>query len=65
MVVMVFCAAPGERRQNERRTLTLYDYQDDPLETRNLAANKPEVVAELRAILAKHPEAKPQVKGDK
>jgi len=23
MVVMVFCAAPGERRQNERRTLTV------------------------------------------
>ncbi|MBA3700975.1 MAG: sulfatase [Planctomycetes bacterium] len=45
--------------------LELYDYQEDPLETRNLAANKPEVIAELRAILAKHPEAKPQVKGDK
>lgn len=43
--------------------LELYDYQEDPHETRNLAEAKPERVAELRAILAKHPEAKPQVKG--
>ncbi len=40
----------------------LYDYQTDPLETKNLAAEKPEVLAELRAILATHPEAKPQFK---
>ena len=40
--------------------LELYDYQDDPAETKNLAAGQPEVVAELRAILAKQPEAKPQ-----
>ena len=33
----------------------LYDYQDDPLEKRNLAAERPEVVKELRALLAKHP----------
>ena len=38
----------------------LYDYQADPDESRNLAAEQPEVVAELRAILAKQPEAKPQ-----
>jgi iduronate 2-sulfatase len=38
----------------------LYDYQTDPDETKNLAAEKPEVVAQLRAILAKQPEAKPQ-----
>ena len=37
----------------------LYDYATDPLETRNLAAAKPEVLAELRAILATQPEAKP------
>lgn len=37
--------------------LELYDYQDDPLETHNLAETKPEVVAELRAILNRHPEA--------
>jgi len=39
----------------------LYDYQTDPLETKNLAAEQPEVVAKLRALLAKHPEAKPQI----
>lgn len=42
--------------------MELYDYESDPAETRNLAADKPEVVAELRAILASHPEAKPQIK---
>jgi iduronate 2-sulfatase len=35
----------------------LYDYQSDPLETQNLAASQPTVLAELRAILARHPEA--------
>ena len=39
----------------------LYDYQTDPDETRNLAAEQPQVMAQLRAILAKHPEAKPQI----
>jgi iduronate 2-sulfatase len=34
----------------------LYDYEADPAETRNLAASQPEVVAELRRILARHPE---------
>ncbi|HVW36533.1 MAG TPA: sulfatase, partial [Pirellulales bacterium] len=37
--------------------LELYDYQTDPGETKNLASTRPEVVAELRAILARHPEA--------
>ncbi len=41
----------------------LYDYETDPGETRNLAADHPDVVARLRALLAKHPEAKPQIKG--
>jgi iduronate 2-sulfatase len=40
----------------------LYDYEADPAETRNLAADKPAIVAQLRAILAKQPEAKPQVR---
>jgi iduronate 2-sulfatase len=35
----------------------LYDYQTDPLETKNLAATQSEVVAQLRAILSRHPEA--------
>jgi iduronate 2-sulfatase len=38
--------------------LELYDYQQDPGETRNLAKARPEVVARLRAILAQHPEPK-------
>ncbi len=38
----------------------LYDYVNDPLETKNLAATQPETVAKLRAMLATHPEAKPQ-----
>ncbi len=41
--------------------LELYDYETDPQETKNLAGEQPEVVANLRAILAKHPEAKPQI----
>ena len=41
--------------------LELYDYEADPAETKNLAAEQPAIVAQLRAILAKQPEAKPQV----
>ena len=40
----------------------LYDYRDDPGETKNVAAVRPAVVAPLRALLATHPEAKPQIK---
>ncbi len=42
--------------------LELYDYQTDPQETHNLADKLPEVVAQLRKILAEHPEAQPQVR---
>ena len=38
-----------------------YDYETDPGENKNLAEEKPDVVKELAAILAKQPEAKPQV----
>ena len=41
--------------------LELYDYETDPLERKNLAAAQPAVVAQLRALLARHPEAKPQI----
>ena len=51
-----FGAAP------ESAELELYDYTSDPLETENLAAQQPAVVAELRALLAQQPEALPQVK---
>jgi len=41
--------------------LELYDYEADPEETRNLASERPDVVARLRALLARQPEAKPQL----
>jgi iduronate 2-sulfatase len=41
--------------------LELYDYQADPGETKNLASEQPEVVEELRAMLDRQPEAKPQI----
>jgi iduronate 2-sulfatase len=34
----------------------LYDYESDSLETRNLAADKPEIVSALKDILAKYPQ---------
>ena len=37
----------------------LYDYQIDPLETKNLASTEPEVVSSLVRILAEHPAPKP------
>ena len=40
----------------------LYDYEADPAETKNLASAQPEVVAHLKTILARYPEAKPPVK---
>lgn len=40
--------------------LELYDYERDSDETKNLAAEQPRVVAELRAILNREPEAMPQ-----
>jgi hypothetical protein len=41
--------------------LELYDYVADPTETSNLVSQQPEKVAELRAILAREPEARPQI----
>lgn len=40
--------------------LELYDYQTDPAETRNRAAEQPALVAELRSLLSRPGEAKPQ-----
>jgi iduronate 2-sulfatase len=39
----------------------LYDYRDDPKETKNLANEKTEIAARLKLLLAKHPEAKPSI----
>ncbi len=46
--------------ENEIAGLELYDYQTDPMETKNLASDQPAIVEQLKAILATHPEAKPQ-----
>jgi iduronate 2-sulfatase len=41
----------------ETAGIELYDYQTDPEETRNIAEEQPEIVADLRAKLARQPEA--------
>jgi len=46
---------------SETAVFELYDYVEDPGETRNLAAERPETVAELKKLLATHPEAEPQI----
>jgi iduronate 2-sulfatase len=40
----------------------LYDYEKDPLEMANIAGSNPEVLAKLQAILARQPEAVPQIR---
>ncbi len=49
---------PGESAESAE--WELYDYQSDPIETRNLAAEQPAVLSELKTILARHPEALPR-----
>ena len=39
----------------------LYDYEKDPLETKNLIQELPEVATHLQSLLAQQPEAKPQI----
>ncbi|MEZ0268362.1 MAG: sulfatase-like hydrolase/transferase [Phycisphaerae bacterium] len=51
---------PGEPA--DKAELELYDYQADPDETKNVAGEQTEVVAKLREILARQPEAKRQWK---
>ena len=41
----------------ESAELELYGYEKDSRETKNFAADRPEVVKEMRTILAKYPEA--------
>jgi iduronate 2-sulfatase len=43
-------------RPPEAAELELYDYQADPLETKNVAREHPEIVDRLRAVLAKYPQ---------
>ncbi len=40
----------------------LYDYLEDPLETKNLAAGNPTIVQDMSKLLAQYPDAKPQFK---
>jgi iduronate 2-sulfatase len=51
--------APGASA--DTAAFELYDYESDPGETRNLAEARPDVVDELRRLLATHPEARPQI----
>lgn len=46
----------------ETADLELYDYAADPLETRNLAAERPDDVARLRGLLDRHPAPRPQIR---
>ncbi len=46
----------------ESAEIELYDYETDPLETKNLATAQPEVVSRMRVMLAKLPEARPQIR---
>lgn len=41
---------------NKSAEYELYDYETDPLETRNLASDKPDVVDALKKILANYPQ---------
>ncbi len=40
--------------------IELYDYETDPLETENIAADRPDVVERMLGYLAEQPEPKPQ-----
>jgi len=44
-----------------KKTYELYDYLEDPLETKNHAQSKPKVLKKLIATLATHPAAKSQL----
>ena len=49
----------------ETAEFELYDYQKDPLETKNLAPAEPELVKKLSVLLAAQPEAKAQIRTSK
>lgn len=47
---------PG--KEDASAEFELYDYQVDPLETRNIAAGNPAVLGDMKSILARYPEAR-------
>jgi iduronate 2-sulfatase len=53
---MVEWKVPGQPA--DAADIELYDYQRDPQETRNVASERPQVVAELRSLLSAQGEAK-------
>ena len=55
---MVEWKKPGAKPESAK--YELYDYQEDPLERKNLADAHPEVLATLKATLSKYPEAVPR-----
>jgi iduronate 2-sulfatase len=57
---MVEWKRPGANA--ESAVIELYDHETDPGETKNLAAERPDLVTELRTILDREPEAKPPLK---
>jgi iduronate 2-sulfatase len=60
---MVEWKVPGDPASSAE--IELYDYQDDPLETKNIASTSPAIVADLREKLAEQGEAKKQWKSVK
>lgn len=55
----------GFGAKQETAEYELYDHEIDPLEKKNLATERPEVVQELNAILAKYSEPLPRSRGRK
>jgi iduronate 2-sulfatase len=60
---MVEWKVPGE--PDSAAEIELYDYANDPQETKNIADQEPKIVGELRELLAAQGEAKPQWKAPK
>lgn len=51
--------------EDETAEFELYDYQSDPLETKNVASTNPQIVERMSALLATQDEAKPQWKANR
>lgn len=60
---MVEWKVPGA--DSSKAEYELYDYEKDPLETANIAAQHPETLQQLKSLLAQHPEAVPQISTQK